>query len=207
MRLCLCLYICIYLCNIQRMYNKLYGGFSIHRPSRLLSQLNFISQTNFHAFSMQLLSRVLDGRGDLLLLLLLLDFVIGQRRFDRILGQHCEMKIGVNGIGKLKTSGKPYYSLEQCNLTGGSDSSLAISVFFSLPASSMVLPFTHSVASELDAIAEPQPNVLNFASMILPFSSTLICSFITSPQAGAPTSPVPTDTSFLSIEPTLRGFS
>jgi hypothetical protein len=35
----------------------------------------------------------------------------------------------------------------------------------------------------------------------------LICSFITSPQAGAPTSPVPTLGSFLSREPTLRGFS
>ena len=40
-------------------------------------------------------------------------------------------------------------------------------------------------------------------------SSSLIfsCSFITSPQAGAPTSPVPTLGSFLSKLPTLRGFS
>ena len=35
-------------------------------------------------------------------------------------------------------------------------------------------PFTHSVARELDAIADPQPNVLNFASTIFPSSSTLI---------------------------------
>lgn len=62
--------------------------------------------------------------------------------------------------------------LEQCNLTGGSFSSLAISLFFIFAASSIVLPLTHSVASELDAIAEPQPNVLNFASIIFPFSST-----------------------------------
>ncbi|PSN34376.1 hypothetical protein C0J52_07828 [Blattella germanica] len=60
---------------------------------------------------------------------------------------------------------------------------------------------------ELDAIADPQPKVLNFASIILPFSSTLICSFITSPQAGAPTKPVPTCVSFLSREPTFLGFS
>lgn len=35
-------------------------------------------------------------------------------------------------------------------------------------------PLTHSVARELEAMAEPHPNVLNFASTILPFSSTLI---------------------------------
>jgi len=33
------------------------------------------------------------------------------------------------------------------------------------------------------------------------------CNFMTSPHAGAPTSPVPTLASFLSREPTLRGFS
>ena len=33
------------------------------------------------------------------------------------------------------------------------------------------------------------------------------CSFMTSPQAGAPTRPVPTFTSLLSREPTFRGFS
>jgi hypothetical protein len=40
-----------------------------------------------------------------------------------------------------------------------------------------------------------------------PPAPTLICSFMTSPQAGAPTMPVPTDESALSSEPTLRGFS
>ena len=35
-----------------------------------------------------------------------------------------------------------------------------------------VFPLTHSVANELEAMAEPQPNVLNLASTILPFSST-----------------------------------
>ena len=38
------------------------------------------------------------------------------------------------------------------------------------------LPLTHSVARELDAIAEPQPNVLNLASIIFPFSSTRNCN-------------------------------
>lgn len=37
-----------------------------------------------------------------------------------------------------------------------------------------VFPFTHSVARELEAIAEPQPKVLNLASTILPSSSILI---------------------------------
>lgn len=37
-----------------------------------------------------------------------------------------------------------------------------------------IFPFTHSVARELEAMAEPHPNVLNLASTILPFSSTLI---------------------------------
>lgn len=54
------------------------------------------------------------------------------------------------------------------------------------------------------AIALPHPKVLNFASTIFP-SSTLIWSFITSPQAGAPTSPVPTLSSSLSREPAFRG--
>ena len=35
-------------------------------------------------------------------------------------------------------------------------------------------PLIHSVARELEAIADPQPNVLNLASTILPSSSTLI---------------------------------
>jgi hypothetical protein len=42
----------------------------------------------------------------------------------------------------------------------------------------------------------------------VPFSSfTLIYSFMTSPQAGAPTKPVPTEASFLSRVPTFLGFS
>lgn len=160
-----------------------------------------------------------------------------------------------------------------------------------------VFPLTHSVASELDAIADPQPKVLKRASTIFPFSSTstcksvsgtsaagsappgapeppsqaqaglwlppspreqdrarpgprghfragvgegegrprctpegkgaglglaaapadplprcqrfpkVTCSFMTSPQAGAPTRPVPTFLALRSREPTLRGFS
>ena len=62
-------------------------------------------------------------------------------------------------------------------------------MFLMLRPSSMFFPLSHSVATELDAIAEPQPKVLNFVSVMLPSASTLICSFITSPHAGAPTSP------------------
>ena len=87
-------------------------------------------------------------------------------------------------------------------------SSFTISVFLSSIASSIVLPLTHSVASELDAIALPQPNVLNFASSMTFVSGfTLSCRRITSPHAGAPTSPVPTVSSSLSSVPTFRGFS
>ena len=35
-------------------------------------------------------------------------------------------------------------------------------------------PFTHSVAKELEAMADPHPKVLNFASVIFPSSSTSI---------------------------------
>ena len=49
----------------------------------------------------------------------------------------------------------------QCSLTGGSLRWFAISVFLMLRTSWMLLPLTHSVATELLAIAEPQPNVLN----------------------------------------------
>src|SRR5450631_4142556 len=97
-------------------------------------------------------------------------------------------------------------STEQWIFTGGSASSFTISVFLICSASSTVLPFTHSVASEDEAIADPQPKVLNFASsMTLVCGFTLICSFMTSPHSGAPTRPVPTSLLFLSIEPTLRG--
>uniref|UniRef100_K3XAL0 Uncharacterized protein n=1 Tax=Globisporangium ultimum (strain ATCC 200006 / CBS 805.95 / DAOM BR144) TaxID=431595 RepID=K3XAL0_GLOUD len=98
-------------------------------------------------------------------------------------------------------------SILQCSLTGGSFKWLAMSVFLIFRHSSTVLPLSHSVATDDDAIAEPQPNVLNLESTIVPFSSTSIWSFMTSPQAGAPTRPVPTFLAFLSIEPTLRGFS
>jgi hypothetical protein len=53
-------------------------------------------------------------------------------------------------------------------------------------------------------MAEPQPKVLNFASTIRS-PSTWICSFMTSPHSGAPTTPVPTSGLFLSSAPTLRG--
>ena len=89
----------------------------------------------------------------------------------------------------------------------GSASSSAICVFRIDAAWSTVLPFTHSVTSDDEAIAEPQPSVLNFASSMMPSLPTLICSFITSPHAGAPTIPVATPDSSLPKEPTLRGFS
>src|SRR5215472_6532910 len=96
---------------------------------------------------------------------------------------------------------------EQWILTGGSDSSFTMSMFLMARASSTVLPFTHSVASEDEAMAEPQPKVLNLASSItLVVGLTLICSFMTSPHSGAPTRPVPTSELDLSMEPTLRGW-
>ena len=55
---------------------------------------------------------------------------------------------------------------EQWILTGGSAKVVAISVFLIRVASSVAFPFTSSVISELDAIAEPHPNVLNLASSI-----------------------------------------
>lgn len=113
---------------------------------------------------------------------------------------------GSNGFPTLVQCSLCQYLLEQWSLTGGRQSSLAMSVFLIFRASSTCsttvgcsvdgqeegfslvlihvycwrywtltdLPFTHSVARELEAIAEPQPNVLNRASMILPFSSTWI---------------------------------
>ena len=47
-------------------------------------------------------------------------------------------------------------------LTGGSESSATICVFWIASASSSVLPLIHSVAREELAMAEPQPKVLNF---------------------------------------------
>ena len=55
-------------------------------------------------------------------------------------------------------------------------------------------------------MALPQPKVLNLASSMTPVSRlTLICSFMTSPHSGAPTSPVPTPGVSLVKDPTLRG--
>jgi len=48
---------------------------------------------------------------------------------------------------------------------------------------------------------------LKTASSTFPSAPTFSCNFITSPQAGAPTRPVPTVGSFLSNDPTLRGDS
>jgi hypothetical protein len=42
---------------------------------------------------------------------------------------------------------------------------------------------------------------------MIPCAFTLICSFMTSPQAGAPTMPVPIEASDLSNDPTFLGFS
>lgn len=115
--------------------------------------------------------------------------------------------------------------LEQWSLTGGKQSSLAISVFLILPASSNERPLTLSVIYELEAMALPQPKVLNLTSEMTPLSSTRICSFITSPHlpdgqprcpktwkariwtyAGAPTRPVPTSASVLGREPTCKSY-
>nr|GMD34574.1 Uncharacterised protein [Ipomoea batatas]GMD36317.1 Uncharacterised protein [Ipomoea batatas] len=94
----------------------------------------------------------------------------------------------------------------QWSLTGGRERCFAISLQIMDSTSSICFPFTHSVAENEEAIAEPHPKVLKQASTIFPVSSsTLIWSFITSPHAGAPTNPVPTVGSFLSKEPTLRG--
>src|SRR5580692_6208396 len=83
-------------------------------------------------------------------------------------------------------------STEQWIFTGGRFSSSTICEFLMASASSTVLPLIHSVASDELAMAEPQPNVLNLASSMTPWSLTRICSRITSPHAGAPTRPVPT---------------
>lgn len=64
--------------------------------------------------------------------------------------------------------------LEQWSFTGGRHSSLAISVFLILDASSRERPLTRSVMYELDAMALPQPNVLNLTSLMIPSSSTRI---------------------------------
>jgi len=63
----------------------------------------------------------------------------------------------------------------------------------------------YRVKNGLEAIAEPHPNVLNLASTIILFS-TSICKRITSPHSGAPTNPVPTFALDLSNVPTFFGF-
>jgi hypothetical protein len=95
-------------------------------------------------------------------------------------------------------------------LTGGRLSSSTIWVFLIASASSTDLPLIHSVASELEAMALPQPKHLNLASSMTPASFTLIWSCMTSPHSGAPTMPTPTSlrvaTSFeVPKLPTLRG--
>ena len=92
-------------------------------------------------------------------------------------------------------------------LAGGSESRRGRIASAGRHAGAARLPTHHSVATLLLAMAEPQPKVLKQESTMLPASSTLICSFMTSPQAGAPTRPVPTLGSPLSKLPTLRGFS
>ena len=62
---------------------------------------------------------------------------------------------------------------EQCILTGGRANSSTISMLSISSASSTDLPLSHSVANEDEAMAEPQPKVLNFASSILPVSFDL----------------------------------
>ena len=47
-----------------------------------------------------------------------------------------------------------------------------MSLFLMARTSFRVLPFTHSVANDEDAIALPQPNVLNLDEVITPLSST-----------------------------------
>ena len=89
----------------------------------------------------------------------------------------------------------------QCSLTGGNFKYDAMSLFVIHPASCNDFPIIHSVVSELDAIALPQPKVLNLASEINPSLFTYICNRITSPHAGAPTKPVPTFEFVLSKTP------
>ena len=69
-------------------------------------------------------------------------------------------------------------------------------------ASSRVMPLIISVSAEEEAMALAQPKVLNLASLIRLFSSSLKESFRASPQAMEPTSPTP---SGFSISPTFGG--
>jgi len=58
-------------------------------------------------------------------------------------------------------------------------------------ASSSVIPLIISVSAEDEAMALAQPKVLNFASLIRLFSSSLKDSLRASPQAMEPTSAMP----------------
>ena len=71
---------------------------------------------------------------------------------------------------------------EQWSFWGGSPSSAsATAALVRVRASSMVLPFTSSVAMELVATAAPQPKVLNFTSTMTPSSMRMVI-FIISPH-------------------------
>lgn len=70
------------------------------------------------------------------------------------------------------------YSLEQCSLTGGRLSSFAISVFLICPASSRLRPLTRSVMYDDDAMADPQPKVLNLTSEIMPLETNVSYLFM-----------------------------
>ena len=63
---------------------------------------------------------------------------------------------------------------EQWILTGGRLNSSTISVFLIASASSTVLPLSHSVAKDDEAMAEPQPNVLNLLSVIVSETLSLL---------------------------------
>lgn len=63
-------------------------------------------------------------------------------------------------------------SMLQCSLTGGRERCFAMSLFLMDVALSSVCPFTHSVATLLLAMAEPQPKVLKQESIMLPSAST-----------------------------------
>ena len=60
---------------------------------------------------------------------------------------------------------------DNAHLTGGKHNSFAISVFLTCPACSTDMPFTRSVMYEDEAMAEPQPNVLNLTSLMMPSES------------------------------------
>ena len=67
---------------------------------------------------------------------------------------------------------RPKAHMEQCSLTGGSFRCLAMSEFFIVPASSSVLPLSHSVVYEELAMAEPHPNVCGAREYAMRLSKT-----------------------------------